>query len=262
MLWKAIRIVSFLSQNFDPNRHLPEEQRSLCLSYIHQIRSTLYPYYILTLFDNEANFVVMRKLYGKRITFPFSLFYPGRMEKFAKQYKENVFGLVLNEKDENDTHQKAAIDARIFLNTLSKKLGNQRYFFGDKPSELDAHMYAHLAVLYHILLPENPIQSHIGLCPNLVAYVKRITREYFAEEAFDSKTVYDFAAYVKGVSSEEAEAQSARKERIFQILAGFFAAGLMAAYVSTSGILESGIFKRRLENIGYDDDDDDEDDDI
>ena len=146
---------------------------------------------------------------------------------------------------------------------MSKKLGTQRFFFGTKPSEIDAHLYAHLAILYHIQLPENPIQSHIAQCPNLVAYVKRITKEYFAEEAFDSHTVYEFSSYVKGVSADnpDSAAQEKRKERIFQILAGFFAVAFMGAYVATSGVLESGVFQRRLENLGYDDDDEEEEDD-
>lgn len=227
-----------------------------------QIRDALYSYYVLTLYDNEANFLIIRKLYGKRIRFPFSLLYPGKLERHAKEFKENKYGALLQEKDDTDAHQKATIEARIFLNTLSKKLGSQRFFFGDKPTEFDAHMYSYLAILLKIQLPENPIQSHIAQCPNLVTYVKRITKEYFAEEAFDSGTVYEFSAYVKGSATGDAvDAANSRKERIFQVMAGFFAIGLMGAYVATSGILETGIFNRRLEDIGYGDDEDEDDDD-
>lgn len=203
----------------------------------------------------------MRKLYGQRIPFPFSLFYPGKLERHIKKFKETKYGLVLNEKDQQSDLQKATIEARIFLNTISKRLGNQRFYFGDKPSEFDAHLYSFLAILYHIKLPENPIQSHIAQCPNLVAYVVRITKNYFAEEAYDSGTVYEFSSYVRGGSGDAADGPSEKKERRLQILAGLFAIGLMGAFVATSGIFETGIFKRRLENIGYDDDDDDEDDD-
>lgn len=181
------------------------------------------------------------------------------MERHVKEFKEIHYGKVLQEKDEQDAHQKATIEARKFLNLLSRKLGDQRFFFGPKPSEFDAHLYAYLAILLNIKLPEHPIQAHISQCPNLVAYVKRITSEYFAEEAFDSKTVYEFS-YVRSQDGTDGAKEEKKRERRFQILAGFFAIGLMGAYISTSGLFESGIFSRRLENIGYDDDDDDNED--
>lgn len=251
-------------QNFDPNYHLPEADKALSLSYQHQVRSNLYPYLILTFFDNEANFTVIRKLYGKRIAFPFSLLYPGKLEQLAKDFKETQFGMVTDEKDEYDAHQKATIEARIFLNTISKRLGDQRFLFGNKPCEFDAHLYAHLAILYHIHLPDNPIQAHIAQCPNLVAYVKRITKEYFAEEAHDSGTVYEFSSYNRGTAKDGPDAASeAKKERVFQILAGVCGVGMMALFALSSGIFERGMFNGRLENIGGygDDDDEDEDDD-
>lgn len=259
----AIPDMSLLFQNFDPNYHLPDAQKALSLSYQHQVRSSLYPYFILTLVDNEQNFTVIRKLYGQRIAFPFSLLYPGKLERLAKDFKETHYGLVTHEKDENDAHQKATIEARIFLNNMSKRLGDQKFFFGNKPCEFDAHLYAHLAILYHIQLPDNPIQSHIAQCPNLVAYVKRITKEYFSEEAHDSGTVYDFS-YNRSTSKDAPDggASEKKKDRIFQALAVVCGVSMMVLFSLSSGILERGNFERRLEDIGgYDDDDDEEDDD-
>lgn len=250
-------------QKFDPNSHLNEDQKSLSLSYQHQLRTSLFPYYILTLVGKEENFTILRKLYGQRIRFPFSLLYPGKMERQAAKFKEAVYGQVPQEKDDPDAHQKATIEARIFLNSISKKLGDQKFFFGNKPCEFDAHLYAYLAILYHIQLPDHPIQSHIAQCPNLVAYVKRITKEYFVEEAHDSKTVYEFSSYVKGSGSDTTDSsREKKKERRFQILAGMFGVVLMGAYVVTSGLFDRDSFsQRRLEDFGYDDDVGDDDDD-
>lgn len=229
------------------------------MSYQHQIRNCLYPYYLLTLYDNEANFGIVRKLYGKRIPFPFSLYYPGKFERLTKKFKETNYGILADDKDSQDAHQKATIEARIFLNTLSKRLGQQQYFFGDKPSEFDAHLYAYLAILYHIQLPDNAIQAHIGQCPNLVSYVKRITKRYFVEEAFDSKTVYEFSTYNR--TADNTDGVEDKKNRRFQIFSGIFAVGMMVAFSVSSGIFERGNFSRRLENIGYGMEDDDDDDD-
>lgn len=185
------------------------------------------------------------------------MFYPGKIERKTKEFKETTYGIVTDEKDTHDVHQKATIEARIFLNTISKRLGPNMYFFGSKPCEFDAHLYAYLAILSSCPLPENPIQSHILQCPNLAAYVKRITKRYFAEEAHDSGTVYEFSAYGKP-AADNRDAVEDKKNRRFQIIAAAFAVGMMTVFSLTSGIFEHGNFSRRLENITLDDDDDDD----
>lgn len=190
---------------------------------------------MLTLFHDDNNFQIIRNLYGERIGFPFSLFYPNKYQKLANTIKELTYGCDTDEPNAQEAMQKSVIEARIFLNNISTQLGRKAFIFGDKPCEFDAHLYAYLALLYHATVPNNTIQAHISQCPNLMTYVKRITKTYFQKEAFNSGRVYDFSMY--GKSAEDGAATGADGTKKQKILAGLFAVGMMAAFAFTSGIL-------------------------
>ncbi|KRZ86772.1 Metaxin-1 -like protein [Trichinella sp. T8] len=73
----------------------------------------------------------------------------------------------------------AAANAMHCVQYLSERLGEQPYFFGNKPSEFDAYVFGYLAPI--ILMPQSndKIKTFINWnCPNIHAFVFRILENY------------------------------------------------------------------------------------
>ncbi|KAJ2793696.1 hypothetical protein H4R20_006466, partial [Coemansia guatemalensis] len=62
-----------------------------------------------------------------------------------------------------------------YLSILSKKLGEQQYFFGNRPTMLDAVAYGYLALVIKVDLPQNTLKAIIESdYPNLIGLCNRI----------------------------------------------------------------------------------------
>jgi hypothetical protein len=61
---------------------------------------------------------------------------------------------------------------------LSSKLGDNKYFCGDKPCSLDALIFGYLAPLLKAPLPSDRLQLHLSSMPNLVRFVESIISIY------------------------------------------------------------------------------------
>lgn len=62
--------------------------------------------------------------------------------------------------------------------SMSALLGDQRYFFGDQPSTLDAAAYGHLAAFISVSL-DNEFNAKAREYENLVAYCRNIEQQYY-----------------------------------------------------------------------------------
>lgn len=62
---------------------------------------------------------------------------------------------------------------------LSERLDDNKYFFGDKPTELDAMVFAHVFTILTTPLPNNQFAATVRCYPRLVEHCQRIEREYF-----------------------------------------------------------------------------------
>jgi len=68
------------------------------------------------------------------------------------------------------------------LSALSEFLGNKQYFFGDRPSTLDATAFGTLAQFVEAPLTNSDIKQFIEQnTPNLLEFVRRIQREYWPD---------------------------------------------------------------------------------
>ncbi|XP_021940906.1 metaxin-2-like isoform X2 [Zootermopsis nevadensis] len=68
-------------------------------------------------------------------------------------------------------------------NALSVRLGNQPYFFGDRPTELDALVFGHLFTILTTPLPNNRFASIVRGYSNLIDLCKLVEKEYFERTA-------------------------------------------------------------------------------
>jgi len=62
---------------------------------------------------------------------------------------------------------------------LSERLENQRYFFNNKPTELDALVFGHLFSILTTALPDNRLATIVRQHKNLVELCSLIEKEYF-----------------------------------------------------------------------------------
>ena len=63
--------------------------------------------------------------------------------------------------------------------SLSDLLGNKKYFFGNRPSSLDAVVLGHLMSHQYAQIPENYMRDQLRNHQNLENYVNSLTKELF-----------------------------------------------------------------------------------
>lgn len=81
------------------------------------------------------------------------------------------------------TPAEAYFDAGIALAALATRLGDRaRFFYGDRPSVLDAVVFGQLATVLLAPLPDAQLRAMVAAHPNLVQYVLRIRRDFFPDE--------------------------------------------------------------------------------
>lgn len=64
------------------------------------------------------------------------------------------------------------------IDAVAALLGDQPYIFGEQPTDIDATVFAFLALTYYVPSP-SPLWSHVRSLPRLVAYCDRFVARYF-----------------------------------------------------------------------------------
>lgn len=64
------------------------------------------------------------------------------------------------------------------LDAVAALLGPKPYFFGDEPTDIDATVFAFLALTYYVPSP-SPLWAHLRTLPRLTAYCDRIVGRWF-----------------------------------------------------------------------------------
>jgi len=69
---------------------------------------------------------------------------------------------------------------------LSERLDNTHYFFGSRPTELDALVFGHLFAILTTPLPDNRLKAIVRKYQNLVTLTENIERDYFEKVESDN----------------------------------------------------------------------------
>ena len=77
------------------------------------------------------------------------------------------------------TAEEIAAIGRRDVNALAAILGDQDWFFGDRPSTIDAVAYAQLVNIWRVPF-ESEVRRAIGQTPNLVAFIDRFAAKYYS----------------------------------------------------------------------------------
>ncbi|MCP9264320.1 Metaxin-1-like [Dirofilaria immitis] len=106
--------------------------------------------------------------YSKQLPFGYNLYYLEKRRRRAQAYVSAC------------GREKAQIilDAVNTINFLEDRLDNKKYFYGDKPSSIDALIFGYLAPILKLPLPSDRLQQHIMSCPNIVRFIESIISIY------------------------------------------------------------------------------------
>lgn len=138
-------------------------------AYYSLLKKTIHPAIVHLLWNDELNYSTFtRKWYSSKMSFLTNLYYIEMRRSKELQYIK-AKGLSAND---------IIVAAMKTITQLSKKLGDKKYFFGDKPSSLDALIFGYLAPLIKLPLPSDRLQSHLHACSNLVRFVESILSIY------------------------------------------------------------------------------------
>ncbi|XP_058450652.1 metaxin-1 homolog [Malaya genurostris] len=245
------RIVEFLqSRGFDANAQLEEQNYIVINGCIQYVLENLYPFFMYNLWGDPKNLDTTRMIYAKRIPIPFNFYCPRKYVVKTNELTKSLAGFALEDSvaihDVNDM----MLNAKKCINWVSEKLGENRFFFGDTPSEVDAILYGYLSVILKLTLPNGVLQNHLKECTNLTKFVDRITTIYFAKEGFTGVGSASNSSSSSSSSNQKSEDQAHksydgtqkeedtphdRKRRY--IVSGIFATIAMVSYALMSGIL-------------------------
>uniref|UniRef100_U5ETA2 Putative translocase of outer mitochondrial membrane complex subunit tom37/metaxin 1 n=1 Tax=Corethrella appendiculata TaxID=1370023 RepID=U5ETA2_9DIPT len=233
------KIVEYLSsQGFRCNKH---EEFILINGHIENIIENLHPFFLYEQWGDPKNIDFTRGLYAYRTPFPFNFYCPRKYISKTNELMETLANFSIEDPAEQHDTASMMLNAKKCINWIAEKIGDNDWFLGQESSEIDATIFGYLSIILHATLPNNLLQIHLRQCTNLVKYVERITKKYFAEDGFCTanaknshrKTEEETSTFYTG--KEDDENVSAKRKRI--LLSGFVALITMTAYAIYSGIL-------------------------
>ncbi|XP_056397569.1 metaxin-3 isoform X2 [Hyla sarda] len=184
IITQPVNIISFLrKQRYNADYVLSAREGSDTLAYIALLEEKLLPALLHTFWVDTDNYSgVTRPWYASHIPFPLNIYLPGKM------YRE-ILNRILETKGKPPLYSMNEVEAQIYkdakecLNLFSNRLGTAQFFFGDKPTTLDAFVFGFLAPLYKTRLIKVQLQEHLKQLPNLCDFCDHVLCIYFTEHA-------------------------------------------------------------------------------
>jgi metaxin len=203
--------------------------------FIQYMFENLYPYSEYLKWGDPQNVDTVRALYAKRTPFPFNFYSPKKYVQRTNDITEHLANFSTEDIIEKHDIAEMSLNAKKCLNWISEKIGDKKWFFGDKPSECDAIIYGYLSVILHMKLPNNVLQVHLQQCSNLVKYVHRITKAHFADLSFCSPDVKPTDEKHIYTGKEDEESPEVVRRRYY--LSGLVAVLGMVGFAVMNGIV-------------------------
>lgn len=239
------------NQNCSPDIDLNAVNLSESLAYRTMIEEKLYPAVRYLWWVDEKNYIdLTRPWYARILPFPLNYYYPGR----NKRENEKLFHSLHPDKEGKEIEHEVYREAEKCLTCLSIRLGENDFFYGNRPTSLDAVVYGCLAPLLKVPFPNRILQNHAKASMNLDNFVHRIDRTYFRQDAeeYEQRRRKENEVNSKNIS------EFLPNKRRNQILATLFAVTAFLFYGITTGILSISISNPDAESIiEYDDEESD-----
>ncbi|EDV24392.1 uncharacterized protein TRIADDRAFT_56159 [Trichoplax adhaerens] len=159
----------------DLEEGLDGKVRADILAFTTLVETKLKPAVLYLSWVDSENFTkVSRKWYANVLPFPLNYVVPGKLHRQANSYVEASYNL-----DEKAIGIQVLNTAKCCIDLLADRLGELNFFCGNRPTSLDAIVYAYLAIICKIQLHNNILKPHLQRYPNLINLVDRIHRNYF-----------------------------------------------------------------------------------
>ncbi len=168
-------ILQYLQEKFGNtlDNHLSEEQKATSHVIIKAIEEHLYWCVLHSRWVKDDTWPIVKRAFFGNMPFPLKYIVPvvARNGMRAACLKQGV--------GKHSDDEIMEITSQM-LHSLSVLLGDKPYFYGDKPSTLDAVAFAFLAQVTITKL-NNPLNDMARTYSNLVAYCERINNAYYSE---------------------------------------------------------------------------------
>lgn len=167
----------FRLEKYNADFHLTPTQHSDTLAFSALLQQKLKPAFVHALWIDAANYVAFtRPAYAKAYGFFHTMYNLPRMHRQMQQYVNCIQPGNVKEKE-----QVIYKNAKECITLLSKRLGENKYFFGDVPTTLDVIVYGYLSILLKppALSSTLAFRPHLMLYSNLCSFVDRITIHCF-----------------------------------------------------------------------------------
>lgn len=181
--------------------------------------------------DGKTYVELTRPWYAKAVGFPLSLYWPPRKQSSCRARLMAQFGTSCINESEIETL--VLKNAKECLNLLSARLADRNYFFGDKPTSLDAVVYGHLQPLLKAPLSSSALHTHLKACRNLVAYCQQISNDYFPLSPEEQQQLRQRAEAERQQAAEHLEFPNRRRTLL---VAGVTVATVMMTYALLTGL--------------------------
>merc|ERR1719394_1577035 len=173
-------IVGFVAaKGFSLSSELTDTERSEMRAYMSMVENILgnAELYVAWLNKDVAN-EVTKPRYGCSYSWPLRWLIPyNKQREIRARLRTNDWA--------DKTMEEVSSEIKVCCQALSERLEKKDFFFGDKPTELDALVFGHLYTLLTTTLPGGPFSAVLATFENLGEFCKRIEDTYFRLGAFD-----------------------------------------------------------------------------
>jgi metaxin len=221
-------------QGFNIDQTLTSVQSADSVAFIGLINEKLMPALLHQWWVDTKTYVeVTRPWYARALGLPLSLYLPlkKRNSCLARLSVSRGGGLA----NEAEVESLVMRDAKECLNILSIRLGDHDYFFGDKPTSLDAVVFGYLAPLLKAPLPNTPLQMHLKACRNLLIFCQKILTKYFPLSMQEQEAARQREEEDRLRTAEQTDFPHRRRN---MALAGLTVVAAMLAYALFTGLLQ------------------------
>lgn len=161
------------------SKDLTDEQKAELKAYICLVQNVLVNSLLYVLWcDEESCRLVSKPRYGSRYKWPLNKIIPLRKKCEVRRFLSSLGWTT-------KTLEEVYEEVNTCCQALSDRLGDQMYFFGSKPTELDAFVFGHLYTIVTTSLPSDRLVEVIEKFKNLTDLCRRIHKEYFKDPQKD-----------------------------------------------------------------------------
>jgi glutathione S-transferase len=173
-------IIDYLCKKYGDklDAHLSKEQKAQALALKHLAEEHLYWIIVYSRWVDPAGWAIIKPAFFAAL--------PGFMRNFiAEMIRKDMIKASkahgLGRHTPEEVYQFGVED----LTAISHTLGDKPFMLGDKPTSLDATIYASLMNILHTPV-ESPLKAHAKTFTNLKQYCKRMSEAYYPALSFAS----------------------------------------------------------------------------